>query len=36
VLHPEFFETHPDQYTAADLKKFQAVAAPWVRECIVR
>lgn len=36
VLHPEFFDTHPDQYTAADLKKFQAIATPWVGECLVR
>jgi pyruvate formate lyase activating enzyme len=36
VLHPEFFTAHPEQYDETDLLRFQAVAQPYVRECLVR
>ena len=36
VLHPEFFIAHPVQYSKNDLEKFQAIARPWVKECLVR
>ncbi len=36
VLQPEFFKTFPAQYNRADLKKFQAIARPWVEACLVR
>lgn len=36
VLHPEFFEDENPAFDDADLLRFQALAAPWVEECLVR
>ncbi|MFO7785483.1 MAG: anaerobic ribonucleoside-triphosphate reductase activating protein [Thermodesulfobacteriota bacterium] len=36
VLHPEFFDGKNPVFGDADLFRFQALAAPWVEECLVR
>lgn len=36
VLSPEYFRERSPQYSRSDLERFQAMAAPWVEECIVR
>ena len=36
VLSPEFFRDRSPHYSHSDLEQFQAIAAPWVEECIVR
>lgn len=36
VLQPRFFEAYPDQYKKDDLRRFKAIAAPWVQECLIR
>jgi pyruvate formate lyase activating enzyme len=36
VLSPEFFRDRSPHYSRSDLEQFQAIAAPWVRACIVR
>ncbi len=36
ILHPEFFEGKNPAFDDADLLRFQALAAPWVEECLVR
>ena len=36
VLSPEFFRNTACHYSRSDLKDFQAIAAPWVKACIVR
>jgi pyruvate formate lyase activating enzyme len=36
VLSPEYFRDRLSRYSHSDLKVFQAIAAPWVEECIVR
>ena len=36
ALDPAFFQAHPDQPSHQDLSAFQALAAPFVKSCIVR
>jgi len=36
ILSPEYFRDKAPHYSHADLEAFQAIAAPWVEECIVR
>jgi pyruvate formate lyase activating enzyme len=36
VLHPEFFEGRDASYTDQELEHLRSLAAPWVRQCIVR
>ena len=36
VLSPEYFQNTACHYSQSDLKEFQAIAAPWVKTCIVR
>jgi len=36
VLSPEYFQNTACHYSHADLIEFQAIAAPWVKACIVR
>ncbi len=36
ILHPEFFREANYEYSDDELKQLKAVAAPWVKECIVR
>ena len=36
VLSPEFFRDRSPHYSHSDLEQFQAIAAPWVEECILR
>ncbi len=36
ILHPEFFGDENPAFDHADLLRFQALAAPWVEECLVR
>lgn len=36
VLHPAFFENHPDQFDEDDLSEFQTIAAEQVEKCLVR
>jgi pyruvate formate lyase activating enzyme len=36
VLHPDFFKDQDPAFDDEDLVRFQALAAPWVQECLVR
>ncbi len=36
MLHPEFFKAVDYQYTEDEMLQLKAVAAPWVRQVIVR
>jgi pyruvate formate lyase activating enzyme len=36
ILHPEFFEGVEPEYNMDELTFFQAIAEPWVKECILR
>lgn len=36
ILSPEYFHDSGPHYSISDLKEFQALASPWVKECLVR
>ena len=36
VLHPEFFEVEDRLFSDQALERLRSIAAPWVRECIIR
>ena len=36
ILSPEYFHDSAPHYSLSDLKAFQAIASPWVEECLVR
>ena len=36
VLHPEFFKDPDTRYGADQLMALQAIAEPWVNECVIR
>jgi pyruvate formate lyase activating enzyme len=36
VLHPDFFENDDRLFTSPELAQLQAIAAPWVRRCVIR
>ena len=36
VLHPEFFNAMAPQTSPDELKRYQSIAAHWVRSCIIR
>jgi len=36
ILSPEYFQDSTPRYSLSDLKEFQAIASPWVEECLVR
>jgi len=36
ILSPEYFHDSTPRYSLSDLKAFQAIASPWVEECLVR
>ncbi|MBT8331535.1 MAG: anaerobic ribonucleoside-triphosphate reductase activating protein [Deltaproteobacteria bacterium] len=36
LLHPEFFKETNYEYSDAELEQLQAVAEPWVEQCLIR